>query len=99
MKNPKNKRTSLLVIVLLGLLLVAYKVVFVSVPVDTGVEDENTMASQRVESILAQVESINFDNVSIARDPKFQSLQSIDTPLESRSYGKKNPFSAIFGQN
>jgi hypothetical protein len=92
MKNPKNKRAVIMAIILVGLLILAYKVMFVSSDEDASVVDENISASARVESILQQVESINFDT-SIMQDGKFQSLKSIETPLVSLPVGKKNPFS------
>lgn len=99
MKNSKNNRTTVMVIILLGLLFVAYKVMFVK-PVDEFVnEDEHTLAIQRVESILIKVEGISFDNVNIVSDAKFRSLKSIERPLISLPSGKKNPFAAIFGTN
>jgi hypothetical protein len=94
MKNPKNKRTIIMGIILVGLLILAYKVLFVSSDEDTSVVDENISASARVESTLQQVESINFDT-SIMQDDKFKSLKSIETPLVSLPIGKKNPFSDV----
>jgi hypothetical protein len=93
MKNLKNKRTSILVVILLGLLIVAYKIMFVSSDENLPLE-ENITAGDRVESVLREVESINFDT-SVMEDPKFQSLESIEVPLISLPIGKKNPFSAI----
>jgi hypothetical protein len=95
MKNSKNKRTAILAIILLGLLVVAYKMLFMAPSGDT-LGDENVAASVRVESLLKQVESINFDT-SIMQDQKFKSLKSIETPLPSLPVGRKNPFSTIFG--
>jgi len=91
MKNLKNKRTSILAIILIGLLVIAYKVMFVS-PDDDLVVSENVTASVRVETILRQVETINF-NLSIVDDLKFNSLKSIETPLISLPIGRENPFS------
>ena len=92
MKNSKNKRTAILALILVGLLFVAYKVMFVS-PVDDMVAEENVAAGERGGAILREVESINFD-VSVITDPRFKSLQSIEIPLPSLPVGKKNPFSA-----
>jgi len=97
MKNSKNKRTSILVIILVGLLVVAYKVMFVS-PSSDVVISENISASIRVETILKQVESINF-NLDIIKEPKFQSLKSIEIPLVSLPVGKSNPFSSVLNFN
>jgi hypothetical protein len=97
MKNFKNKRTVILALVLLGLLVVAYKVMFVSSG-GSLLADENIAASARVEVILQEVSNIKFD-MSIKTDPKFQSLKSIETPLISLPIGKKDPFSAISGSN
>jgi hypothetical protein len=94
MKNSKNKRAIILGIILLGLLILAYKVMFVTPGEDVLSADENIAASARVEIILKQVESIKFDT-SITQDPKFKSLKSIETPLISLPVGKINPFSGI----
>lgn len=91
MKNLKNKRTIILAIILLGLLILAYKTMFVSSDTESLVE-ENITASARVESILKEVESVNFD-MSVMEDQKFKSLKSIETPLISLPIGRKNPFS------
>jgi hypothetical protein len=96
MKNSKNKRTIILVAILLGLLVVAYKVMFVSPAADNSSMDENIVASARVEAILQEVSRINFD-ISIKTDPKFQSLKSIEIPLISLPVGRENPFSNILG--
>jgi len=92
MKNFKNNRTAILSLILLGLLIVAYKTLFISSDWSLPV-DENIVASQRVESILQEVENINFDT-SIMGDQKFKSLKSIETPLISLPIGRENPFSA-----
>jgi len=93
MKNSKNKRTAVLAIILVGLLVIAYKVIFVAPPAtDEFVFDENAAVGEKVQAILLQVENINFDT-TVLNDPKFQSLKSIDTPLPSLPIGKKNPFS------
>jgi len=87
-----------MVIILLGLLILAYKVMFVSPDVDTSLIDENISASKRVEDILQQVESINFDT-SVMQDQKFGSLKSIEIPLISLPVGRKDPFSGIWASN
>lgn len=93
MKNSKNKRTAILAIILVGLLIVAYKTMFVTQDDTSVFSEENIAASERVASILREVESINFDT-GIMDDPKFRSLESIEIPLPSLPIGKKNPFSA-----
>lgn len=93
MKNSKNKRAAILAIILLALLIFAYKTIFVEPAGDLSV-DQNLAASQRVEAILQEVEGINFD-MSILQDQKFQSLKSIEIPLLSLPIGRKNPFSVI----
>jgi hypothetical protein len=98
MKNSKNKRAIILGIILVGLLILAYKVLFVS---DTNVDltiDENIIASQRVETILNEINSINFDT-SIMQNESFKSLKSIETPTLSLPIGRKNPFSPISNSN
>ena len=92
MKSKNNKRTTILAIILLALLIVGYRVVFVAPADDLSVE-ENIAASQRVEGMLAKVRSISFD-MSILENQKFQSLKSLEIPLVSLPVGKKNPFSA-----
>jgi len=121
MKNLKNKRTIILAIILLGLLIVAYKTIFMSsddnapMPIDVNipvtndispvgaVSDVNTAvanvsAGGNVESILREIENINFDT-SVLEDQKFKSLKSIEIPLISLPIGRKNPFSAVSGSN
>ena len=97
MKDLKSKRTSILAIILVGLLVVAYKTLFVA-PSDDFIVSENVAASVRVEATLRQVESINFDT-NITNDPKFKSLKSIEIPLVSLPVGRSDPFSRIFGSN
>lgn len=92
MKNSKNKRTSILIIILLGLLILAYKVMFVEDTSDLTAE-ENIAASQRIEILLNQIESINFDT-SVTNDAVFKSLKSIEIPALSLPVGRANPFSA-----
>jgi len=97
MKTNKNNRTTALALLLVALLVVAYKVMFVSSPDDFFVS-ENMVASQRVEAVLKSVEQINFET-NIILDPKFMSLQSIQRPLISLPIGKKNPFSISGSSN
>jgi len=97
MKSSKNKRTGFLVAILLALLILAFKVLMPSeeLSFDAG---ENTLASQRVQKMLNEVENINFDT-SVLKDQKFQSLHSIETPLISLPVGRANPFSSASGAN
>lgn len=96
MKNSKkSKYTPILVVLLVGLSILAYKMMFAPVGEDQFVEDA---AVSRVEIILRQLESINFDS-DITNEQKFQSLQSIETPMISLPVGKRNPFSSVFGSN
>lgn len=97
MKNSKNKRTATLSIILLGLLVLAYKVIFMPSSDDTLVE-ENTAVFEKVETVLAQIESIDFDT-SVIKDEKIKSLKSIETPLISLPIGKRNPFTGYSGSN
>jgi hypothetical protein len=96
MKNFKNKRTAILAIILLGLLVLAYKVMFA--PTEDLSNDENVIASQRVEGILQEIESINFDT-SIMENQSFKSLKSIEIPPLSLPVGRKNPFAPTSGSN
>ena len=92
MKDSKNKRTIILGIVLLGLLIIAIKMVFLP-STDNGLTSaENTMAEEKAMVVLKELASINFDT-GILNDQKFQSLKSIEIPLPSLPIGKKNPFS------
>lgn len=93
MKKSKNKRTAILVAILLGLLVLAYKIMFAPSDADLIV-DENIVASQRVEKTLKDIESIRFDT-SIIDHPNFKSLKSIEIPLLSLPVGRKNPFSGV----
>lgn len=79
--------------ILIGLIVFAYKVIFMPSSTDSAVDDSST-ASQAVEQILNQVNKINFDT-SVTQDPKLNSLKSIETPLPSIPVGKKNPFSGF----
>ena len=93
MKNSKNKRTVIMLLILLGLIAIAYKVMFVA-PVDESLlVEDNIVAGERVVQILKDVESINFD-LSVFGESKFTSLKTIETPLPSLPVGKKNPFTA-----
>lgn len=95
MKNQSsNKRTAILGIILLGLLVIAYKVMFVPSPDSASLEGENQASSLMVEGILKQIDTINFDT-SVIKDPKFESLRSMETPPITLPVGKENPFSPI----
>jgi len=94
MKSKKNKNTGILVIILIGLLILAYKVMFVSPDVDLTTE-ENEIATIRIERLLNQLENANFDT-SVLQDGKFQSLKSIEIPMISLPIGRENPFSDVF---
>ena len=91
-KKSKNQRAIILVVILIGLLIIAYKIVFVSPPPgEEDIYDENTAAIERVETILLQIENINFD-ISVFETPDFRSMQNIAQPLISLPTGKSNPF-------
>jgi hypothetical protein len=93
MKKTKNNRTIILVVILLGLLILAYKVMFGSTSSsEEAIIDENVIASQNVESILQELQSINFD-MSVTQNTSFNSLRSIETPIISLPVGRSNPFS------
>lgn len=93
MNNQKsNKRTSILIIILLALLILAYKVIFAPAGEDMA-SDENIIASARAEAILKEIETINFD-MAVVEDPTFKSLKSIEIPLLTLPVGRPNPFSA-----
>ncbi|NLE07336.1 MAG: hypothetical protein GX627_01875 [Parcubacteria group bacterium] len=87
-----NNRTTFLGLILVVLLIVAYKVMFMDANKVDTTNEENIAASARAEALLKQVENIDFDT-SVVQDPKFQSLKSIEVPLMSLPVGKENPFS------
>lgn len=93
MNNQKKKRTSILLLVLVALLFVAYKVMFAPAGIDPYASDQSSLEGERVLGILQQIEKISFD-VSVISDPKFKSLKSLEIPLPSLPVGKKNPFAA-----
>ncbi|MFH0804365.1 MAG: hypothetical protein V1896_02075 [Candidatus Zambryskibacteria bacterium] len=97
MKNFKNKRTAILAIILLGLLILAYKMMFAPTDEELLV-DENIIASERVEKILRDIENINFDT-SIIENQNFKSLKSIEIPMISLPVGRENPFSGVLKSN
>lgn len=91
MKNSKKSHTGVLVIILMALLILAFKTMYMSSGEDLLIE-ENIAASDRVEAIRQELESISFDT-SVVSDEKLASLKSIEMPLISLPIGKKNPFS------
>lgn len=93
MKNLKNKRPIILVVILIGLLVIGYKVIFTSPSADFLAEESTEISTaKKVEIVLDEVEKINFDT-KVMSDPKFISLKSIETILPSLPVGKRNPFS------
>jgi hypothetical protein len=101
MKKSKNKRAVILAIILLGLLIIAYKTTFTSAPIESiGVNMAGAEASldDSAVGILNEIESINFD-MSITEDQNFKSLRSIEIPLMSLPVGRKNPFSSVSNSN
>lgn len=80
-----------MLLVLLGLLAIAYKVMFVAPVDETLLVEDNIIAGERMVNILKDVEAINFDT-SVFSESKFTSLKSIEIPLLSLPVGKKNPF-------
>ncbi len=93
MKNLKNKRPIILVIILIGLLVIGYKVIFTSPSADFLAEESAKMSTaEKVGIIMNEVEKISFDT-KVMSDPKFTSLKSIETILPVLPIGKKNPFS------
>lgn len=91
MKNSNNKRTIVLAIILVALLVLAYKVMFMSSEESLTETGNNALASQRVETLLKKIERIKFD-LDIMQNEKFKSLESIETPLVALPIGKANPF-------
>lgn len=93
MKKSKNNRTAILSVILVGLLILAYKTMFGGTSEDLLV-DENIIAGDRISAILTQIESINFDT-SIMQNENFKSLKSIEIPLLNLPVGRKNPFQSF----
>lgn len=93
MKNSKNKNTSLLLTFLVAILVVAYKMILMA-PYEEAYLSADLAESEMVIITLNKLQSINFDT-SIASDPKFKTLQSIETPLPNIPVGKSNPFLEI----
>lgn len=89
MSRPSNKRTTFLAMTLLALLLVGYKVVFVVPP---EVEEVNPASVIRLEAMINQLNSVDLSSSAI-KDPKFNTLDSIEKPLPSLPVGRNNPFS------
>ena len=100
MKNSKsNKRTAILVIILLGLLVIAYKTIFMSSSVEpVDMTADEIQSGDEAIGILDQMKNINFDT-SITENESFKSLRSIEIPLISLPVGRRNPFSSISGSN
>jgi hypothetical protein len=98
MKNLKNKRTAILAVVLIGLLAVAYKVMFMAPSGADSSADQNVAASARVELLLRQVNNIKFD-VSVVQNDKFKSLKNLELSLPSVPVGRRNPFASVYGSN
>jgi hypothetical protein len=96
MKNSKNKRAMVMGIILLGLLVIAYKVIFMSGStvdtIDTSVPTDASAGGSG--DILNEIQSINFDT-SILDDQSFKSFKSIEIPLISLPVGRSNPFSSV----
>ncbi|MBN2093800.1 MAG: hypothetical protein JW740_00270 [Candidatus Zambryskibacteria bacterium] len=92
-QKAKSKiRTQIMLIILIGLLVIAYKVMYMPDQEEALLIDENVTASQRMESLLDQIEVVSFD-MDIIINEKFESLKSIATPLISIPVGRDNPFS------
>ena len=77
-------------IILVGLIILAYKVIFVAE--DDSATVDNSAATARAELLLQKVNSIKFDT-QILQDEKFKSLKSLDIPLISLPIGRYDPFS------
>lgn len=113
MKEKNNKRTLVLSLILVGLLIVTYKMLFMNDSVTTvgmpiGINSNSAINSQSlnqdiiktgsVDMLLSEMEKINFD-ISILEDSKFKSLKSIDLPIVSLPIGRENPFAEIYSPN
>lgn len=96
MKKSNKNNSGILLVILIAMLILAYKFMFA--PVDDGMYVVDDVTLQRVEITLQQVQSISFDT-AVINNQKLMSLQSIETPLVSLPVGKSNPFSSVFGSN
>ena len=90
--KSKKQNTAVLSVILVGLIIVAYKILFTE-PVDESLISESTVESEKIVRILREVESINFSAGSVS-DPKINTLKSIETDLPVIPVGKTNPFSS-----
>lgn len=84
-----------MIAMLVALLLVLYKTMFVTPPLE---EVTDTTAEDKINRTLNKLELMNF-NLTVMQDPKFTTLKSIETPLLNLPIGRKNPFAAIFGSS
>jgi len=98
MNKRNNKRTAVLAIILLGLLVIAYKSIFMSSPVDIIDTNEDSQVGDNSTGILGEIDGINFDT-TIIDDKIFKSLKSLEIPLASIPIGRRNPFSSVSGSN
>jgi hypothetical protein len=92
MKKTGNKNVLIGGVILIGLIILAYKL-FGGSSGDLASAGGNADVGNRIENILKEMESINFDT-DTTQSQVFESFQSIELPLVSLPIGKSNPFSA-----
>lgn len=94
MNKTSNKRTLILVLVLIVLVFIAFRVNFSS-GTDSYITSEEIDSSESdISNILKSVDNINFDT-SVISDSNFQYLKSIERPMPNFPVGKSNPFSGF----
>ena len=96
MKNTNQKSLIVLFMILIAGAAILYRNVLSS-PAPAAVSEAEVTASAKVEEMLQELDSINFD-LAIFNDARFAELQSIETPLASVPVGRDDPFAPIFGR-
>lgn len=90
--KSKNQNTAVLSVILVGIVIVAYKILFTD-PIDQSLMSDSVVESEKIIQVLREVESIDFTSGD-ATDPKISTLESLEIPLPNLPVGKTNPFSS-----
>lgn len=90
--KSKKQNTAVLAVILVGLIIVAYKILFTE-PIDESLLSNSRVESEKIIQILREVEGMNFKAGNVSA-PKINTLKSIETDLPVVPVGKTNPFSA-----
>ncbi len=94
MNTKSNKRTLILVCLLIVLVFVTFRVNFNSNINENYIIDEADSFESDIINILKYVDNIDFDT-TVVSDKNFQSLKSIDRPIPNLPVGKNDPFVGI----